>query len=166
MEKLLTPWELTPLFIEGNHFAGGELEASLLLLSKSKVTGWLSIFNIYWKRATPGTGKVWIFWSFIAIAGAVATAILSPGSGIVIGVFLGFLMNALTTVAKCVELTEAKYNHSVDSCLRLLSTVTKTTWSEIELREIVSAHAVKNLAEFKAVVQQHPKLVAATAPGI
>ena len=143
MKKLLTPWELTPLFVEGGYLAGGEMEATFLLLSKSKFVGWLSIFNIYWKRATPGSGKEWLFWTFIAIAGVVATTVIAPSNGLVMGFFLAILLNTLNMVAKCVQQTEAKYNHIIKYCLTVLNSGSKVTWSESDVRCIVSEKPVK-----------------------
>lgn len=161
MLKVLPPRDLTALFVEGNYLAGGEMEATLLLLSKPKIVGWLSIFRVYWRRSTPGSRAEWIFWSIIVIAGVLANCILSPGNVLGACLFFAILANALNTVAKCLQQTEEKYNHTIKYCLTVLNSATKATWSESEVRQIVGDNTVKNLCEFQKAVQQHPKVIAA-----
>lgn len=155
MSWLLTPQELTPLFVSGNFLGGGEVEAGFRLLQVSKLRGYLSIVHVFWLQRTPKSAIDWLTWSGIYAAVALSVALMGNHGRFSILPFLAGFVPLVFPLAQCIDQAHSKYDWAIDYCNKVVNSGNTTDRiDEATMRVIVQAHGVKNLKEFKEAQQK------------
>lgn len=157
MAKLLTSWELTPLFAAGSGFmGGGELEAGFLVIRAGKFYGWLSIFRVFWARTAPTSVVGWLWWAAIYASLALSATYLGNHGEFNVGIFIAAFLPLLVPVFKCVQSTNSQYEWAMRWCDNVVNAGKQgeERISRESIRQVVQTNNLKNLAEFKAMQQK------------
>ena len=152
MAKLLTSWELTPLFAVGSgYLGGGELEASFLLIRAGKLCGWLSIFRIFWARTAPNSFAGWLSWAVIYASLALAGTYLGNHGEFNPGIFVAAVLPLLVPVFKCIQSTNSQYEWAMRWCDNVVNAGKQGEQriSRDSIYQLVQSENIKNMAEFK-----------------
>lgn len=162
MAKLLTSWELGPLFPSAAYMSGGEVEAGFRLMQIDTVWGYLSMFRVFWARTAPNSVGAWLTWTAIYAGMALTVTYLGNQGKITVMPFMAGFLPLLIPVVKCIQQTISQYNWAIRYCSNVVNAGKQgIDWiPEHEMIEFVRTHSIKCLAEFKTEQQ---KLIAVKA---
>lgn len=162
MAKLLTSWELGPLFPSAGYASGGQVEAGFKLMQAGPVCGYLSMLRVFWARKTPNSVGAWLMVTVLYAGITLAVTYLSNQGKFGIMSFMAGFISLLFPVSDCFWKANSQYNWAIRYCNNVINAGKQGSEriSEHEMIEFVRIHNVKNLAEFKAEQQ---KLIAMKA---